>query len=177
VTAIIGAAWGGWTIHQAVRPPKAATVLIADFVGCKATMALWGKDDDLNVWPRFELLRTAEQFKTDLGPPPKELADFDLYLISGPQEMAYIVSVVLGMIRYADGEAKLFGMTPIAAWPTWCAPASTKSGANETRRAPTTARRWPWPAAMPAWPSLRRQPFNNREIDHHDATRNVHAPS
>jgi len=154
LTVAIGAAWGGWTLYQAVRPPKAVTVLIADFVGRKATkgvdwgdriyeqvsdqiekldlggrvevqrvyeafdnaeqarklgdsrkatMVLWGKYDDLSVWPRFELLQTAKQFESGLGPPPKDLTDFDLYLRSGPQEMAYIVAVVLGLIQYADG--------------------------------------------------------------------------
>jgi tetratricopeptide (TPR) repeat protein len=154
VTVAIGTAWGGWTVYQAVRAPKAVTVLIADFVGRKATkgvdwgdriyeevtdqierldlggrvevqrvyeafedaeqarklgnsrkatIVLWGWYDDLNVRPRFELLRTAKQFESGLGPPPKELTDFDLYLRSGPQEMAYIVAVVLGLIQYADG--------------------------------------------------------------------------
>jgi tetratricopeptide (TPR) repeat protein len=154
LTVAIGAAWGGWTIYQAARPPKAVTVLIADFEGRqakrgvdwgdriyqqvkdqvarlnlgervevqrvyeafddaeqarkfgdsrKATMVLWGWYDDLNVRPRFELLQTAKEFESGLGPPPKDLTDFDLYLRSGPQEMAYIVAVVLGLIQYSDG--------------------------------------------------------------------------
>ncbi len=158
LTVLLAAVWGGWTIWQAVRPPRAVTVLIADFEGRKArtgidwgdriymeveeqverldlggrveverlyetfadsaqarkagdarkaTMVLWGKYDDRNVWPRFELLRTAKRFEADLGPPPKELADFELYLRSGPQEMAYIVAVVLGLIHYADGNYPL----------------------------------------------------------------------
>jgi tetratricopeptide (TPR) repeat protein len=155
LTVAIGAAWGGWILYQAVRPPKAVTVLIADFEGRqakrgvdwgdriyaevndqvdrldlgdrvevqrafeafdspeqarklgdsrKATMVIWGKYDDVSVWPRFELLRTAKRFESRLGPPPEELADFDLYLRSGPQEMAYIVAVVLGLVRYADAD-------------------------------------------------------------------------
>jgi tetratricopeptide (TPR) repeat protein len=154
LTVAIGAAWGGWTIYQAARPPKAITVLIADFQGRqakkgvdwgdriyqqvkdqvarldlggrvevqrvyqafddaeqarkfgdsrKATIVLWGWYDDINVRPRFELLQTAKEFESGLGPPPKDLTDFDLYLRSGPQEMAYIVAVVLGLIQYSDG--------------------------------------------------------------------------
>jgi tetratricopeptide (TPR) repeat protein/uncharacterized integral membrane protein len=154
LTAGIAAAWGGWTLYQTLRPPKAVTVLVADFVGRKATkgvdwgdriyeevkdqverldlggrvkvqrvyeafedagqarklgdsrkatMVLWGWYDDFNVWPRFELLRTARELESGLGPPPKDLTDFDLYLRSGPQEMAYIVALVLGLIQYSDG--------------------------------------------------------------------------
>jgi tetratricopeptide (TPR) repeat protein len=153
-TVLLGAAWGSWTIYRATRPPRAVTVLIADFVGRKATkgvdwgdriyeevkdqverldlgervevervyqafddaeqarklgdsrkatMVLWGWYDDFNVRPRFELLQTAKKFESGLGPPPKDLTDFDLYLRSGPQEMAYIVAVVLGLIQYSDG--------------------------------------------------------------------------
>ncbi len=70
----------------------------------KAAIVLWGWYDDEGVSPRFELLRKAETFDESLPAPPAELTDFELYLRSGPQEMAYIVAVALGLIRYADGD-------------------------------------------------------------------------
>jgi len=51
----------------------------------KATMVLWGWYDDLNVRPRFELLQTARQFESGLGPAPKDLVGFDLDLRSDPR--------------------------------------------------------------------------------------------
>lgn len=69
----------------------------------KATIVLWGWYDDEGVSPHFELLRTAERFRENLAAPPQDLADFDLYVKSGPQEMTYIVAVVLGLIRQAEG--------------------------------------------------------------------------
>ncbi len=70
----------------------------------KATIVLWGWYDDEGVSPHFELLRRAQRFQENLAAPPQDLADFDLYVKSGPQEMAYIVAVVLGLIRQAEGD-------------------------------------------------------------------------
>jgi tetratricopeptide (TPR) repeat protein len=69
----------------------------------KATIVLWGWYDDEGVSSHFELLRTAERFRKNLVAPPKDLADFDIYVKSGPEEMTYIVAVVLGLIRQAEG--------------------------------------------------------------------------
>ncbi len=68
----------------------------------KATIVLWGWYDDYGVSPHFELLRQAQAIEPQLPVPPKDLLDFDVYLRSGPQEMAYIVAVVLGLIQYSD---------------------------------------------------------------------------
>lgn len=68
----------------------------------KATIVLWGWYDDFGVSPHFELLRQAQVIEPTLPVPPKDLLDFDVYLRSGPQEMAYIVAVVLGLIQYSD---------------------------------------------------------------------------
>lgn len=68
----------------------------------KATIVLWGWYDDEGVSPHFELLRKAGRFQENLAAPPQDLADFDLYVKSGPQEMAYVVAVVLGLIRQAE---------------------------------------------------------------------------
>ena len=68
----------------------------------KATIVLWGWYDDFGVSPHFELLRQAQALESQLPAPPKDLLDFDVYLRSGPQEMAYIVAVVLGLIQYSD---------------------------------------------------------------------------
>lgn len=70
----------------------------------KATIVLWGWYDDVGVSPHFELLRKAERFEEKLAAPPQDLTDFDLYVHSGPQEMAYIVAVVLGLIQHAEGD-------------------------------------------------------------------------
>jgi len=151
---VAGAGWGGWSVYQHGRLPKAVIIAIADFEGeqatkgvdwgrriydrvkeqvdqldlvervdvlrvyksfsesdearehgekLKATVVLWGWCDDVGVSPHFELLRTAKEFETALAAPPRDLTDFDVYIESGPQEMAYIVSVVLGLVQYADG--------------------------------------------------------------------------
>ena len=68
----------------------------------RATIVLWGWYDDFGVSPHFELLRQARTIEPTLPAPPKDLLDFDVYLRSGPQEMAYIVAVVLGLIQYSD---------------------------------------------------------------------------
>ncbi len=70
----------------------------------KATIVLWGWYDDEGVSPHFELLRNAARFRENLAAPPQDLADFDLYVKSGPQEMTYIVAVILGLIRQAEGD-------------------------------------------------------------------------
>jgi tetratricopeptide (TPR) repeat protein len=164
------AGWGGWTVYQTVSPPRAATILVADFDGerarigvnwgrrifeqveaqvdrlqlgdsvdvqrvyepfadadearqagdaRKATLVLWGWYDDLGVSPHFELLRQAARFKellvaappnTGSGPQampaasPQDLTDFSAYVGSGPQEMAYLTTVVLGLVRYAESD-------------------------------------------------------------------------
>ena len=69
----------------------------------KATVVLWGWYDDVGVSPHFELLRAAQKFAPSLAALPQDLTDFDLYVRSGPQEMAYIVAVALGLVHYADG--------------------------------------------------------------------------
>jgi len=81
------------TSEEAVRRGKAR----------KATVVLWGWYDDLGVSPHFELLRTAEKLEPSLAAPAQDLTDFDVYAQSGPQEMAYVVSVVLGLVHYVDG--------------------------------------------------------------------------
>jgi len=70
----------------------------------RATLVLWGWYDDIGVSPHFELLRQAQRFEANLPAPPQDLTDFDLYVQEGPEEMAYIASVVLGMIHYAEGD-------------------------------------------------------------------------
>jgi tetratricopeptide (TPR) repeat protein len=69
----------------------------------KATVVLWGWYDDIGVSPHFELLRSVKRFESGLAAPPQDLTDFEVYIQSGPQEMAYVVSVVLGLVHYADG--------------------------------------------------------------------------
>jgi tetratricopeptide (TPR) repeat protein len=68
----------------------------------KATIVLWGFYDDVLVSPSFELLRTAEKFEPTLPAPPQDMSEFEVYIHSGPQEMAYVVSVALGLVYYAD---------------------------------------------------------------------------
>ena len=68
----------------------------------KATLVLWGWYDDEGVSPHFELLRQAEKYERGLAVPPADLTDFDLYLKSGPQDMAYITAVVLGLVHFSD---------------------------------------------------------------------------
>ena len=68
----------------------------------RATLVLWGWYDDVGVSPHFELLRQAEKYEPGLAAPPADLADFDLYLKSGPQDMAYITAVVLGLVHFSD---------------------------------------------------------------------------
>ncbi len=72
----------------------------------KATLVLWGSYDDLGVSPQFEILRSARRYSSVLEAPQIDLVDFDLYLASGPQEMAYVTSVVLGLARYAEADYK-----------------------------------------------------------------------
>ncbi|HOQ98473.1 MAG TPA: tetratricopeptide repeat protein [Anaerolineae bacterium] len=85
----------------------------------KATLVLWGLYDDLGVEPHFEVLRSARPYAGLLATAPVNLVDFDLYARTGPQEMAYITGVVLGLARYAesdyDGAISLFSSAIAAA--------------------------------------------------------------
>ena len=70
----------------------------------RASLVLWGWYDDEGVSPHVELLQTAERFEASLAAPAQDITDFDLYLSNGPEEMAYIVSVVLGLVNFADAD-------------------------------------------------------------------------
>jgi hypothetical protein len=83
ITAAIGAIWGGWTLYQEIRAPKAVTVLIADFQGRQAKKGVdWGdriyeevKDqaEALALGERVDIQRVYEAF--DDSEQARELGD------------------------------------------------------------------------------------------------------
>ncbi|MBI2846050.1 MAG: tetratricopeptide repeat protein [Chloroflexi bacterium] len=69
----------------------------------KATLVIWGWYDDAGVSPHFELLRTLTPFAASLGE-VSYLQNFDLNITGSSQEMAYITTIAVGLIYYAEGD-------------------------------------------------------------------------
>lgn len=67
----------------------------------KATLVIWGWYDDAGVRPHFELPRTFERYQTSLSE-VSYLENFDLNISGSAQEMAYVTTLVLGLIYYEE---------------------------------------------------------------------------
>ena len=181
VLVLVGAAWGGWTLYERMRPPDGIVIAIGDFearssrqvdfarriyeqlnaeVGDpgarvilqrtfrsyaddaaaradgaenKASVVIWGWYDDAGVSPHVELLRipslsqessvlslfvsTASAATAGAARPgwslrdvahyvrrPVSMPDFDVFIKNGPQQMAYVSTMLLGLIYYANGD-------------------------------------------------------------------------
>lgn len=69
----------------------------------QATLVIWGWYDDGGVSPHFEMLRTLTPFAASLRE-VSYLQNFDLNITGTSQEMAYITTLAVGLIYYAEGD-------------------------------------------------------------------------